>query len=511
MKTATNAHGWPPASSSASPRAHSRAHRRWLILGVICLAQLMVILDATIVNIALPSAQDELGFSDANRQWIVTAYALPFGTLLLLGGRLSDLFGRKAAFMTGLAGFAAASAVGGAAVDFTMLVAARTAQGVFGALLAPAALALLTTTFPEGKERGRAFGVFSAIAGAGGAIGLLLGGLLTEYLSWRWCMYVNLIFAGVAFVGAAFLLHNRRGKKRPKLDIPGLLSGSAGLFGIVFGLGTAERYSWTSPLVWGCLACGMVLLGVFVVLQNLVNHPLLPMRVILDRNRGGSYLAVLLIGMGMLGVLLLLTFYLQRSLGFSPVRAGVAFLPMVAAIVLAAIISTSVLLPRSGPKPLVAAGMAVASCGLYWLSNLQLTSTFAVDVLPPLLVIGFGFGLAMATAIQTATMGVASSDAGVASATVNTMQQVGGAVGTVLLNTIAGNAAGNYLAGRTPTPEILAEAAVRGYTSAFVLGSVIFFGGAVICGSILRPGAQSSGTPEMTHDNVGSVHPTPRD
>ncbi|HEX2298449.1 MAG TPA: MFS transporter, partial [Pseudonocardiaceae bacterium] len=331
----------PPAP--AAPAGHSDPHysRRWLILGVIGVAQLMVILDATIVNIALPSAQQDIGFADADRQWVITAYALPFGSLLLLGGRLSDLFGRKFAFLIGLAGFAAASALGGAAGSFELLVTARTAQGVFGAVLAPSALALLTTTFPEGKERGKAFGIFGAIAGTGAAIGLLLGGVLTEYLGWRWCMYVNLIFAGIAFLGAAALLHHRRSGARPHLDVPGTLSGSAGLFCVVFGFANAESHSWGSPMVWGYLAAGTVLLAVFVMIQNRVAHPLLPMRIILDRDRGGSYLAVLLLGIGMFGIFLFLTFYLQQNLGLSPIRTGLAFLPMVGALMLTAISSTA--------------------------------------------------------------------------------------------------------------------------------------------------------------------------
>jgi EmrB/QacA subfamily drug resistance transporter len=464
--------------------------RRWLILGVIGIAQLMVILDATIVNIALPSAQQDLGFADANRQWIVTSYALPFGSLLLLGGRLSDLFGRKVAFMSGLAGFAAASALGGAAENFTMLVVARTAQGTFGALLAPAALALLTTTFTDSKERGKAFGIFGAIAGTGAAIGLLLGGVLTEYLSWRWSMFINLIFAGVAFIGAVSLLQRQRsGGTRPALDVPGAVTGSAGLFCIVYGFANASSHSWSSPPVWGYLAGGTVLLAGFVVLQNRVAHPLLPMRVVLDRDRGGAYLAVLLTGVGIFGVFLFLTFYLQQNLGLSPIRTGVAFLPMVAGLMVSATSSTAVLLPRFGPRPLVAIGMSVAASGLFWLSYLQVGSTYAAGVLPQLLVTGFGLGMVMAPSIQTATTGVSPSDAGVASATVNTMQQVGGSVGTALLATIAGNAASDYLTGRAPTPDVLAEAAVHSYTTAFVWGSAIFLAGAVLCGAILRPGA----------------------
>jgi EmrB/QacA subfamily drug resistance transporter len=482
----------PASASGQAPQVDPHYARRWLILAVIGLAQLMVILDASIVNIALPSAQRGLEFSDANRQWIVTAYALAFGSLLLLGGRVSDLVGRKITFLVGLAGFAVASAVGGAAVNFGMLVTARAAQGVFGALLAPTALALLTTTFPEGKDRGKAFGIFGALAGAGGAVGLLLGGVLTEYLSWRWCMYVNLFFAGAAFIGAAALLHHQRpGAQRPKLDLPGTVTASGGLFCIVFGFANAQTHEWSSPLSWGFLAGGVALLALFVLIQTRVAHPLLPMRVLLDRNRGGSFLAVLLIGIGLFGVFLFLTFYLQQNLRFSPVRTGLAFLPMVGAIMVSATSATAVLLPRFGPKPLVAIGMAASAGGLFWLSFLQVDSTYPAHVLPALLLTGLGLGLAMAPAMQTAIMGVEGADAGVASATVNTMQQVGGSVGTALLATIAGNAATEYLSTRRPSPQVVAEAAVHSYTTAFVWGAAIFLAGAVICGAILRYGAQA--------------------
>ncbi|MGH3905204.1 MAG: MFS transporter [Pseudonocardiaceae bacterium] len=512
MSTATTGTRSLPAPAPPSDDPNPVHPRRWLILGVIGIAQLMVILDATIVNIALPSAQQDLGFADANRQWIITAYALPFGSLLLLGGRLSDLFGRRIAFMIGLAGFAGASALGGAAANFAMLVSARAAQGVFGALLAPAALALLTTTFPEGRERGKAFGIFGAIAGAGAAVGLLLGGVLTEYLSWRWCMYVNIIFAGVAFIGAAVLLHRQpRGTQRPKLDVPGTLTASAALFCIVFGFSNAQTYAWSSPLAWGFLAAGAVLLTVFVLLQVRVAHPLLPMRVLLDRGRGGSYLAVLLIGVGMFGLFLFLTFYLQQNLRFSPIRTGLAFLPMVGTIMVSATSSTALLLPRFGPKPLVAIGMAAASGGLFWLSFLQVSSTYAADVLPPLMVAGLGFGLVMAPAIQTATMGVQRSDAGIASATVNTMQQVGGSIGTALLATIAGNSATSYLTGRIPTPDVLAQAAVHSYTTAFTWASVIFLAGALICGTILPTGPYQPATtgPTTPHAQPDAAQPAP--
>jgi MFS family permease len=314
--------------------------RRWLILGVIALAQAMVVLSVTIVNIALPSAQKSLHFSTVDTQWVVTAYALAFGSLLLLGGRLADLLGRKVTFLAGLIGFAVASAVGGAATSFGMLIAARACQGMFGALLAPAALSLLATTFSDPKERGKAFGVYGAVAGAGGAVGLLLGGVLTEYLSWRWCLYVNLFFAAVAATGGALLLKRQPSSGRPRLDIPGVLTVSGAMFCIVYGFANAASHNWHTPSTWGFLAAGAALLAVFGWWQTRAPAPLLPLRVVLDRNRGGAYLSILIASGGMFGIFLVLTYCLQQTLHYSPVVSGLAFLPLTGMLMIFANVST---------------------------------------------------------------------------------------------------------------------------------------------------------------------------
>jgi EmrB/QacA subfamily drug resistance transporter len=476
--------------------------RRWLILAVIGVAQLMVVLDATVVNIALPSAQKALHFSDADRQWIVTAYSLSFGSLLLLGGRIADLLGRKPVFLVGLIGFAAASALGGAATDFVTLVSARALQGIFGALLAPVALSLLTTTFTEPTERGKAFGVFGAIAGAGGAVGLLLGGVLTEYTSWRWCLYVNLVFAGVAVAGALLLLHHRRSEDRPKLDIPGTLTASAGLFALVYGFSNAETHGWSATLTLVCFAAGIVLLAVFLVIQRRASHPLLPLRIVLDRNRGGSYLGMFIMGVGMFGVFLFLTYYLQLTLHFSPVQTGLGFLPMVASLMVGAQLSTVVLLPRIGPRPLMTAGMVVAAGGLAWLTTLGLHSSYVSAILPPLLVMGLGVGLLVGAGMSVGTLGVDPHDAGVASATLNTTQQIGGSIGTALLNTLASNAATDYLHGRRPSPDVIAHAQLHSYSVAFWWSAGIFLVGGVLSAVLLRKGAPAelnTGAPAVMH------------
>ena len=462
--------------------------RRWIILAVLGIAQLMVVLDATIVNIALPSAQADLGFSDESRQWIITAYALSFGSLLLLGGRLSDIFGRKWTFVGGLIGFAVASAVGGAAQSFEVLVAARVAQGAFGAILAPAALSLLAVTFTEPSERGKAFGVFGALAGSGAAVGLLLGGILTEYLSWRWCMYVNLAFAGVAVAGALVLMHNARAADRPRLDIPGTLAASTGLFALVYGFSNAETSSWTDPLTLGLFGASVVLLGLFVAIERRVAAPLLPLRVVLDRDRGGSYLAVGLSAIAIFAVFLFLTYYMQRNLGYSPVTSGLAFLPMVVGIVLTSTTANIRLLNRFGARPLVPTGMALGAAGMLYLTGLGPTATYASEILPALVVMGLGFGLIFAPSIATATLGVAESDQGVASAMVNTSQQVGGSIGTALLSTIAVSATDAFAADAgAGGPQLVAAAAVHGYTTAFYWSAAIFALGAVVTFALLRP------------------------
>ena len=468
--------------------ANVLSSRRWWTLGTVALAQLMVVLDTTVVNIALPSAQHDLGFSNGERQWVITAYSLAFGSLLLLGGRLSDLVGRKRMFIIGLVGFASASALGGAATSFGMLIFARALQGSLGAMLAPTALAVLTTTFTIPKERSRAFGIFGAIAGAGGAVGLLLGGFVTEDLNWRWNLYINVFIAVFAVIFASIFLDKSRGRRpRPKLDLPGTVLVSGGLFFIVYGFSNAETDGWGSPLTWGMLVGAAVLLFAFVLWQLRARHPILPLGIVLDRNRGAAFIAVLIAGAGMFGIFLFVTYYVQSSLHYSPIQAGVGFMPMVASLVVAAQLSTNVLLPKLGPKLVVPAGMVVACIGMVSLTRLGLESTYASGLLPPLLIVGFGLGLIMPSAIQTATYGVEGDFAGVASALVNTSQQVGGSIGTALFNTLAATAATAYAAAHLPpTPEVIAQAAVHSYTVGYWWAAGFFAFGAVLTALLFR-------------------------
>jgi EmrB/QacA subfamily drug resistance transporter len=523
MSVPDESHSTPSSSVpgdvvSAAGQTSEPGRRRWLVLGVVGLAQLMIVLDITIMNIALPSAQTALHFTDADRQWVITGYALAFGSLLLFGGRLGDLFGRKVTFLTGLTGFALASAVGGASTSFTMLITARACQGAFAALLAPAALGLLTTTFSEPRERGRAFGVYGAIAGGGGLVGLLLGGVLTEYLDWRWCLYVNLLFAVVAAAGAAVFLPRHGPAGRPHLDIPGVVAVSGSMFCLVYGLANAATHSWVTPSTWGFLVAGVVLLVAFVAWQTRSPNPLLPLRLVLDRNRGGAYLAVLLIGAAQFGIFLFLTYYLQITLGYSPVATGVAFLPTIAMIMLFSQLSNIVLLPRIGPKPLVGVGMLVAAAGMAWLTRIGVHSGYASTVLGPLLVSGAGIGLSFPPSMNTGTFGVAPGDAGVASATLNVGQQLGGSIGTSLLNTIATSAVAGYLtshlspataASPRARAALEAAAAVHGYTTAFWWTAGLFAAGAVVCGTLLRRGPLAGRTQAAPADVRAQHEPAP--
>ena len=462
--------------------------RRWWILGVLGVAQLMVILDNTIVNIALPTAQHALNFSNADRQWVVTGYSLAFGSLLLLGGRIGDIIGRKRSLLIGLIGFASASALGGASVNFPMLVTARSVQGAFGALLAPSVLALLTTTFTNPVERGKAFAIYGGIAGAGGAIGLLLGGILTSYASWRWTLFVNLAFAAIAATGAVLWLKNDKAADRDPLDIPGLLLVTAGLFGLVYGFSHAETTSWSDPYTIGFLLAGVVLLAVFAYVQARRRFPLLPLRIVENRTRGGSLLTMLFASAGVFGVFLFLTYYMQGTLGFSPVKTGVAFLPLVVGLAGMAQVSNRTLLPKVGPKVIVPIGLVLDAIAMFEFHMLGLHSSYFGRVFPFLLLLGIGFGLSLAPSFSTGTLGLAPHDAGVGSAALNTSQQVGGSVGTALLNTLAAGAATSYLAGRITTTTTLRSAALHSYTTAFLWSTFIFLAGAVVTGLVFEKG-----------------------
>jgi EmrB/QacA subfamily drug resistance transporter len=484
MSVTTDAVAPPPRTTPA------KGSRRWLALAVIAVAQLLIVLDATIVNIALPTAQEALNISDADRQWMITAYTLAFGGLLLLGGRIADYTGRKRAFIIGLLGFAAASALGGLAQNAGMLFSARALQGAFGALMAPAALSLLTVTFTDARERARAFGVYGAIAGGGGAVGLLLGGVLTEYASWRWTLLVGTPIAIVAALAALRWVGESRAAGNTRYDLPGAITSTAGLVALVYGFTEASTDGWDAASTIALLVTAAVLLVVFVVIELRSSHPLLPMRVILDRNRGGAFLTALLLGVGMFGVFLFLTFYLQVTLGYSALLTGVAFLPFTFGIIAGAGVSSQ-LQTRVGPRALMVGGTLLAALGLVLLTRIGVDTGFWTHVFPAELVISFGMGLTFGPMSNTALVGVRDNDAGVASALINTTQQVGGSLGTALLNTIFTSAVAGYIA---TNPEALtspagqAVATVQGYTVAFWVSAGLIGLASVIALVLIRTG-----------------------
>src|SRR4051794_23828559 len=388
---------------------------RWKALTFIALAQLMVVLDATIVNIALPSAQQDLGISDGNRQWVITAYALAFGGLLLFGGRIADLWGRKRTFVAGLIGFAAASALGGAATNEATMLGARALQGAFGALLAPAALSLLAVMFTEPKERAKAFGIYGAIAGGGGAVGFILGGVLTEYMNWRWTFFVNIPFAVIAAAGAYFVIREPAGSRnRSPLDIPGVALSILGLVTLVYAFTRAESDGWGDSTTVGLFVAAAVLLAAFVFTESKVRAPLLPLRVITERNRGGVYLSLGLAIIAMFGLFLFLTYYLQIVKGYSPVKTGFAFLPMIGGMMTGSTQIGARLMTRVPARLLMGPGFLVAALGMLLLTQLEIGSSYAALLLPAMLLLGLGMGSAFMPAMSLATLGVEPRDSGVA-------------------------------------------------------------------------------------------------
>ncbi|MEH0937961.1 MFS transporter [Micromonospora psammae] len=463
--TTSTAPGAPRAGTSTTPHP-----RRWLALAVIAISQLMVVLDATIVNIALPQAQADLGISNADRQWVVTAYTLTFGGLLLLGGRIADYWGRKRTFLVGMVGFALASAIGGLATTGGLLFAARALQGAFGALLAPASLALLTVLFTEATERAKAFAVYGAIAGGGSAVGLVLGGVLTEYADWRWCLLVNIPIAAVALFAAIPLVPESRAHGDTRYDVPGAVVVTAGLVSLVYGFTKAAEDGWDATATIAFIAAGVLLLAAFVVIELRSSHPLLPLRILLDRNRGGAYLASTLVGAGLFGAFLFLTFYFQQALQYTPLEAGLASLPVTAGVLVSAGVASQ-LLPRVGAKPLMVAGAVLAAAGMLTLTQIDLDTSFVSHLLPAQVVLGLGLGFTFVPLSSLALVGVPEHDAGAASATLNATQQIGGSLGTALLNTFFTSSVAAYLATRIPDPASQAQAAIHGYTVAFAWGA----------------------------------------
>lgn len=465
-------------AASPAPLAVEPDPRRWKALFVIAMAQLMVVLDGSIVNIALPSIQQDLGITDADRQWVITAYTLAFGGLLLLGGRIADYQGRKKMFIVGLIGFAFASFLGGISTSAEMLYGARALQGAAGALLAPAALALITVTFTDSKERAKAFGVFGGISGAGAAIGLVAGGLLTEFLSWHWCLLVNVPVAIIAVSLAIPFVHESRATGNTKYDIPGAIFGTAGLLSLVYGITQAQTQGWNGQSTLSFMGLGILLLIIFIIIEAKSTHPLLPLRILENRNRGGAYLASFFVGVGLFAMFLFLTFFFQAVLGYTPLQSGLLFLPFSAGVILSAGLAAQ-LLPRFGPRWVTASGFLLAIVGMVLLTRMTSGSQYVGDILPSLIIISIGMGLVFVPLSAVSLFAIGNHDAGVASAVLNTSQQIGGSIGVAFLNTIATSATAAFVVAnnlQAPTPDAL----VAGFTRGFAWGAAILTVAAII-------------------------------
>lgn len=465
-----------PAGSSAA------RDTRWLALVIIAVAQLMVALDATIVNIALPSAQRDLAFSNGDRQWVVTAYTCALAGLLLLGGRVSDRIGRRRAFLGGLAGFALASAFAGLAPSFGWLIAGRALQGVFAALLTPTALSLVAVTFTDVRERARAFGVYGAVASSGAAVGLLLGGMLTEYAGWRWCLFVNVGVAVLAFLAGRAVLPSDGGYREARVDVASALLVTGGLAAVVLGCAQAAGHGWGSAAVLVPAGFGVVAVAMFLVRQSRAAQPLLPLSVLRDRSRAGAYLAVAVSVVGSFGMFLMLTYQFQVVLGWSPVRAGLAFIPMSLAVSASAYGLGSRLLPRAAPRTLIVPGLTLAAGGLAVLSMLTTSSGYLSVFLPAEVLVGVGMGLVFTPAISVVTTGIDRRHAGVAAATATTAMQVGGSIGTAVLNSVAVAATGSYVAHHGPSGTAL----VHGFSAATTWAAVALATTAVVTVVLIR-------------------------
>jgi EmrB/QacA subfamily drug resistance transporter len=445
--------------------------RRWRALMVIAIAQLMVVLDASIVNIALPSIQQDLGITDANRQWVITAYTLTFGGLLLLGGRIADFQGRKRMFIVGLIGFAAASFLGGVAQTAEMLFAARALQGTFAAMLAPAALALITVTFTDSKERAKAFGVFGGISGGGAAIGLVAGGILTEYFSWHWCLLVNIPIAIIAVLLAIPNVKESKATGDTKYDIPGAIFATTGLISLVYGITQANTAGWNGASTLTFMGLGILLLIIFIVIETRTSHPLLPLRILENRNRGGAYLAAFFVGVGMFAMFLFLTYFFQAVLGYTPLQSGLLFLPFSAGVILSAGLAAQ-LLPRFGPRWVTAGGFVLAITGMVLLTRMTPETQYVSGILPSLIVISVGMGLIFVPMSAVSLFAIGNHDAGVASAVLNTSQQIGGSIGIAFLNTIAASATTAFIVANN-LQEPTSDALVAGFTRGFAWGAAI--------------------------------------
>ena len=465
-------------STSTSPTGPDPL--RWKALVVLAVAQFMVVLDASIVNVALPSIQRDLDFTDESLQWVVNAYTLAFGGFLLLGGRAADLFGRRRVFMLGLGLFSVASLVGGFATTSEWLILARGVQGLGAAIVAPAALSIVTTTFTEGAERNKALGIWGALAGAGGAVGVLLGGMLTEWAGWEWVLFVNVPIGVAAAVVAPRFVRESHGHEKTSMDIAGATLVTAGLVVLVYALVDAESAGWGSTQTIGLIALSLVLLLAFLWVEGkLVKHPVMPLGIFRNRNVASADSVALLVGASLFSMFFFISLYLQQVLGFSALDAGLAYLPLAFTIIVSAGMASQ-LVTRVGPKPILVLGLVLTAIGLLLFTQISPDGTFLGDVLIPSIVVAAGLGFSFVPLTITAVAGVTHNEAGLASGLINTAQQVGGALGLAILSSIANSRISHVLGDGPPDPTAVPKAMTEGFQLAFAVGAGFALIGVVI-------------------------------
>src|SRR4051794_2754911 len=464
---------------SMDSASKSSSTNRWAVLVVVCLAQFMVILDATIVNVALPSIQRGLHFSATDLQWVINSYTLMFGGFLLLGGRAADFFGRRRLFLAGVVVFSAASLINGLASSSEMLIVGRGLQGLGGALVSPAALSIITPTFAEGPDRNKALGVWSAIAAGGAAVGLLLGGVLTDFLSWEWCFFVNVPVGILAVIAALRYVPNTLAEHKPNsIDIAGAAAVTSGLVVLVYAIVKAQEWGFGSGRTLGLAAVSAVLFATFVAIEMRSKAPLVRLGIFRKRTLTGANVVMTLVAAGMFSMFFFVTLYVQEILGFSPLKAGLAFLPVTAGIIMGAGVAQAGI-KRIGPRLQAVAGISVAAVGMFMLTGMSASGSYLGDVLPGLIPIAFGMGMTFVPVTLMATTGVHGDDQGLASGLLNTAQQVGGALGLAVLSTVAFNHTQAHGGSR-------AVALVSGYTTAFTVGGVLLATGAALILVLIR-------------------------
>ncbi|TDH22523.1 MFS transporter [Mycobacteroides franklinii] len=489
----------PDPRTMPSPPRNGRD--RWLALAVACLIEMLLVINSSIIAAALPATQADLRFGNSDRQWLITAYVLALGGLLLLGGRVADMVGLRRALVIGLVGFATASFIGGSATNFGELVTSRVAQGVFGALLAPAAMSLVVNSFRESEEERHAFGIFGAVIGAASTAGLLVGGVLTQLLTWRWVMYVSVLMTILALIGTLAFVRKYPAGHRRQLDLFGSLTVTLGLFAIVFGFSRVEIRGWTAGTTLVSFCAGLTLIGVFIGHQHRSKNPLLPLRVIYDRTRGAAFLAMFFASAGLFGVVLSLLYYLQRCLHLAPLWAGVAFLPFSAMVVVASTLGNTFILPRLNGRIVLIVGGVTAAFGLLILSHIDSHADYYTAILPGLIIGGLGKGLIFGASTHGAATGIHPDESGIASATVNVMHHVGGSMGAALLSSVVASTATFFLARHASSD----QAAAAGYSAAFWVSAASCLAAAAIA-LIVSPARPSATKREPSESYYTTRH-----